>query len=316
MKVAYIVSSSFSGSTLLSLILNAHPAIGTISEFNAMDDIARNPDFRCSSGVRIRECSFFLSLRDAMRAKGFQFEIDDMDMMLHLSNHESVNTFLAGRMTRLGSSPADVWRDRIVDLMPWYRREKTRILSRNQTLFETVLELQRASLFLDANKCPYRMLFLSRHFDVKAIYLFKNGIAGMYSYVKSAIRTHRRTEIREITHRWFREQISISRCLARLGPENYIQIPYSDLCNHPTDTIDKISRFLQIDPLPLDSFATTPHHVIGNAMRLGDFSQIKERLDWKEKLSPSDVEEYRRAARECLPALKAVNPSIVDHLVL
>jgi hypothetical protein len=68
--MAHIVFSSFSGSTLLSLILNAHPAIGTISEFNAMDDIANNTDFRCSCGELIGECSFFVRLRDAIRAKG------------------------------------------------------------------------------------------------------------------------------------------------------------------------------------------------------------------------------------------------------
>jgi hypothetical protein len=298
------------------LILNAHPAIGTISEFNAMDDIARNPDFRCSCGARIRECSFFLSLRDAMRAKGFRFDIDDMDMMLRLSNNPRMNRLLAERIPYLDSSSTEQLRDRIINLFPAIRREKARILARNEALFQTVLELQNASIFLDANKNTHRMVFLNQRFRVKAIYLFKNGIAGVFSFLKEARRTGTSTIVEQNTRRWFTEQVTISRCLARLGTENYIQIPYSVLCNHPTDTIDKISSFLQIEPLPLDSYATTPHHVIGNAMRLGDFSQIKERLDWKEKLSPSDVEEYRRAARECLPALRAVNPSIVDHLVL
>jgi hypothetical protein len=316
MKVAYIVSSSFSGSTLLSLILNAHPAIGTISEFNAMDDIATNPDFRCSCGAKIRECPFFLRLRDAMRAKGLQFDIDDMDMMLRLSNNDRVDAFLVGRMTRLGSTPADGLRDRLVACLPNHRREKARILERNEALFQTVLDLQKASLFLDANKCPYRMLFLSQRFDVKGVYLYKNGIAGVYSYVKSALRKNTSTNIREITHRWFREQVSISRCLSRLGAGNYIQIAYSDLCNRPAETLDTICRFLEIRQLPLDNFAHAPHHVIGNAMRLGDFSQIKERLDWKENLSDAQFEEYRRTAAGCLPGLRAVNPSMIEHLVI
>ena len=41
MKLAYITSSSYSGSTLLSFILNSNPEISTISEFDIMDEIKR-----------------------------------------------------------------------------------------------------------------------------------------------------------------------------------------------------------------------------------------------------------------------------------
>ncbi|UCG50580.1 MAG: sulfotransferase [Candidatus Latescibacterota bacterium] len=314
--VAYITSSSYSGSTLLALILNAHPAIGTISEVDAMGDIAKDPDYRCSCGEKIRECRFFIELRDAIRAKGLPFEVHDMDMLLRLSGNPRINAALTEKIPRVNSSIAERVRDSIVDLIPWYRREKARMYSRNQAMFQAVLDLQKASVFLDNNKNPYRMLFLSKRFDVKVIYLFKNGIAGAYSYLKSAKYFGKSRTVEAATHKWFREQITICRCLARLDQAKYTQISYSELCGNPEGTMKKICGYLGIESLSLRDFANAPHHVVGNLMRLGNFSEIRETTDWRDNMSEVDIDRYRKTASKYLPRLRALNPTIAEHVWL
>jgi hypothetical protein len=66
----------------------------------------------------------------------------------------------------------------------------------------------------------------------------------------------------------------------------------------------------------LERFADAPHHVIGNAMRLGDFSEIKERTDWKDVLTGEEIDTYRREARKYMPKLRSINPTVADGVWL
>ncbi len=93
-----------------------------------------------------------------------------------------------------------------------------------------------------------------------------------------------------------------------------MQIAYSDLCADTEGTINAICRFLDLEPVSLSDFAGAPHHVIGNAMRLGDFSEIRERTDWKEKLTEAEIETYKNECGKYMPRLRALNPEVADHV--
>jgi len=316
MKIAYIVSSSYSGSTLLSFILNAHPKIGTISEFDRMHDIGSNPEFLCSCGLRIRQCPFFVELESLLRGQGFRFAIDDMDMTLSLHGNWRINQILAEKIPLFQSSGLENLRSRIVDSIPYFTDKKETFYTRNDAFMRAILDLQKAEIFLDANKNPYRLRVLRKRYDVRAIYLFKNGIPNVYSYVKNTADSSHPLGVEAATRRWFEEQITISRSLKYLDPTRVLQVSYTDMCNDVPATAKRICELLDIEYAPLDNYAHVPHHIIGNRMRLGKISEIKERTDWKERLSRADVEQYRRVAEKCLPALRAVNPAVTEHIWL
>lgn len=314
LKIAYIVSSSYSGSTLLSFILNAHPRIGTISEFDRMDEIVDDPDFLCSCGSKLRSCPFFRDLGNDLRRQGLAFAVDDMDMMLRVHPNWRMNQLLVEKPPLIQSSTLEDLRDRLVDLLPVVRRKKRAYYARNEAFMRAVLRLQNADTFLDANKDPYRMRFLAGRFDVYGIYLFKNGIAGAYSYIKNTAHSRSPLAMEAASHRWFREQITITRSLEYLRPERVIQVAYSDLCKDVRSTVRSICAVLEIESFSPEDYAGVPHHIIGNKMRLGNVGEISERRDWEEHLSKADIETYRAILRKYEPTLRKLNPHLLERL--
>ena len=314
MKIAYITSSPYSGSTLLSFILNAHPRIATISEYDVMDDIKKNPDYLCSCGKKIRQCDFFLQLKERMEGSGFSFELDDMDMMYVLHSEERINRYLSQKLPIFNSSAIEDIRDAFVGLVPKYRHLKETFFERNNTFMKTILELQGGDVFLDANKNPYRMKLLSQRYDVRAIYLYKNGIAGVYSFLKVARRLKRPLSVEDAANRWFVEQLTINRCLESIDKEKVVRVAYSDLCQHPEDEIGRICGLLDVETAPIDGFQDATHHIVGNAMRIKGVEEIKERLDWQDNLTEQDFTDYRRVLNKYEKKLAMMDPVIVEKL--
>jgi hypothetical protein len=279
-----------------------------------MDEITADPDFLCSCGAKLRECDFFRRLESTLRSGAVTFTIDNMDLMLNLHANWRVNQLLAEKIPLVQSSRLEDLRDALVDLSPWLRGKKHACYARNEAFMRAVLQLQGADIFLDANKNPYRMRFLAKRFDLFAIYLFKNGIAGAYSYIKNTAASRSPLSIDGASHRWFEEQITISRSLRYLPPEKVIQIGYSDLCRDVRATVRSICGLIGIEDFSPDDYATAPHHIIGNKMRLGNVGEIEERRDWEDRLSQSDVERYRSILSSYEPTLRKLNPKLLEKL--
>lgn len=315
MKIAYIVSSSYSGSTLLSFILNSHPNIGTISEFDNMDAIKKDPKYMCSCGQYVRECPFFLALKNRLNKKKIVFELDNMDMIVRLHQNERINRLMTERLPKIQSTIIEKTRDIIIDMLPKVRNAKERYYMRNQAFIEQILELNHASVFLDATKNPYRMLFLNKRFNIKGIYLIKNGIAGAFSYIKAARSRNESLSMYDAASRWFEEQITISRAFLRMNTEQRIMVSYSEICQKTEETIYRILRYLQLDPRMIEKhFSKVPHHIIGNAMRLANAEKIKEKQDWIDGLGNDEKDMYRKVYKKYAPKLFSINPQIKKHI--
>jgi hypothetical protein len=79
-----IQTTAFSGATLLSFLLGAHPEITTVGEMNGL--IAReDPEvYLCSCGRKIKACDFWRAIEAAMRQRGFEFCVAHFDMAFNL----------------------------------------------------------------------------------------------------------------------------------------------------------------------------------------------------------------------------------------
>src|SRR5687768_14901048 len=75
-RLLYITSSSFSGSTLLTFLLAAHPRIATVGELKATSrgDVDK---YRCSCGAFIRSCPYWRSLGEELGRRGVPFDVED-----------------------------------------------------------------------------------------------------------------------------------------------------------------------------------------------------------------------------------------------
>jgi len=230
-----------------------------------------------------------------------------MDMMLRLNPHERVNDLLTGRIPVLQSSALEDVRDRLVGLVPGYRRTMRGTTARNDAFVDAVLEITGARVYVDANKDAYRMRFFNRTHDVKAIYLFKNGIGGAHSFMRHA-RSGQKQDITAASHRWFKEQITINRSLEYLTPERVVNVPYSELCGDVRGTLRRIYRVLGVADVDTPHPNEVEHHVVGNEMRLGRIDAIEEREYWKTELSAAQVDAYRRVYDKYAARLERMNP--------
>src|SRR5687767_15395896 len=69
----YIASPSFSGSTLLTFLLNAHADIATIGELKWGDIDLQT--YHCSCGSLLRECRFWQAVESQMKEPGLPFDL-------------------------------------------------------------------------------------------------------------------------------------------------------------------------------------------------------------------------------------------------
>jgi len=311
--IAFTLSSSFSGSTLLSFLLNSHPQIATISETDPLGNIRRNNNFMCSCGAPIRSCAFFQEVAKAMASKGFSFSVEDMELSVTIHSNPRVNSLIVGPIPFASSVTLETFRDKLVRGVPTLRRRMEKIYARNIAFIESVLDITGANVYLDANKDPYRMRFFKGRGEVRAIYLFKNGIAGVYSYIKNTRQTLH-LNVETASHRWFREQLAINRALASVPKSHVTQVAYEDLCNDVTGTLQKIHTTLGVRAMATTHPNEAEHHIVGNAMRLTRINEISERKEWADALNEAQVEVYRRIYAQYIDRIHRSNPYLAERI--
>ena len=72
---------------------------------------------------------------------------------------------------------------------------------------------------------------------------------------------------------------------------------YEDLCTTPDSTLQELFEFLHLDPAQATrDFQSVEHHILGNAMRLTDSSQITLDEKWRRALDQQDVAVFEKLA--------------------
>lgn len=314
MKVAYITSSSFSGSTLLTFILNSHPKLGTISEFDIMSAIRNDPDYLCSCGDKIRQCKFFLELKHIMNSAGMEFELDNMELMFNVFASEKINRYLTQKIPLFDSTTLENFRENILKLVPPYSRFIQNMHEKNKIFMQAVLKLQNANIFLDANKNPYRIKRLSEKHQVLPIYVYKNGIAGAYSFYSKRASRKPGFSFRDACIIWFKEQITINRVIVDSSPNRALSISYSEMCNDTQSVVNKIYDLCGVEHQSIAGFYEKPHHIIGNVMRVKNIDKIVETTAWRDNLGQKEIETYFRIYDKYMPKLLSYNNQLEQHI--
>ncbi len=161
MKLLYICSSQFSGTTLTSFLLNSHSAIATIGHTTGWQ-YAGDEDFRCSCGSRIRDCRLFSQIRATFEEHGLPFDPQNFGTDFQLADNARVNQVLTGPVPGLRSSSVEHVRDALVRGVPRYRRRLATQERANLLLMQTVLDFYNAFVYLDNSHSPYRFRRLSQ----------------------------------------------------------------------------------------------------------------------------------------------------------
>jgi hypothetical protein len=183
-KLAYILSASHSGSTLLAMLLNSHPGVCSVGELKAtsLGDVAR---YRCSCGELIRECRFWVRVSAAMAKRGLPFNITDAGT--HYAGDGSPYVRRLLKPLHRGSVLEAV-RDTALGLSPAWRRHLPRLQRTNAALVESLLEVTGKEVVVDSSKIGLRLKFLLRNpdLDVRVIRLIRDGRGVALAYTDPA----------------------------------------------------------------------------------------------------------------------------------
>ena len=283
--LVYIASNGHSGSTLLDLLLGAHPNVWTLGEAQNLPWELRNRRAPCGCGQPIEEDEFWRAVLDDI-----PLEIEGY----HIGYFRSIAQ--VGKVLRWKLLP-DVFRNEISDEWRPAVQEYGR---KNRWYFEAVREEaekrsgNEIEWLVDNSKDPYRLFWLqhSGMYRIRTVHLLKDPRAFVYSMTKNDP-TNLQAILR-YTGRWIVENAIIAHVArSSLFEENVRQVRYKELAIRPEQTLQSIGDWLGLDYPPelVDNFRQQENHAVsGNMMRWRQRSS-EIRLDerWKRNLpSPHD----------------------------
>ncbi len=289
MKIPYVTCSPFSGSTLLSFLLNLHPEVATAGHSTGWSGLT--PGFQCSCGAAVSECGFFDHIRRSFeeRGKAFRF-LGYFPNAYRISEVSRVNQLVFDNLPRLASTGLELARDRTVRHFPWTSRRIREIDESNEIFFSAACSYAGATVYVDNSHSVFRFRHLARipSLELIPIHLVRDvrGVALSDAEVYG-------WDLRHSALHWIRDQEHIVRVLRSTGRHtgsHYSDnvISYETLCDSPLSCLNGLYRRLGLDPLDrLADFKSVEHHILGNQMRFGS-GEVRKSARWKKALSGND----------------------------
>lgn len=293
--LVYMLAPSFSGSTLLTLMLAQHPHVSTIGELKATS-MGRLEDYKCSCGAALSKCEFWRQVLARTGCAGRRFSLDDMGTHFRSPSKwrdKILHAQVRGRVF-------EVVRDVCLRVLPTLRSEYRALLEQNHFLAGLILQLQGGHLFLDGSKDPQRLLYFQRSnlFDIKIIRMHRDGRSQCNSQCKHANDT---IPMQSAATEWRRTIEQMDRVSRRFDDDATFTLKYEDLCKDPNTVMSALFRFLQLsDEQDIDwaniDLRSRTHHILGNAMRTQPRLHLAYDDAWTREVSMEDERAFQRVA--------------------
>ncbi len=283
--LTYIMSPSYSGSTLLTFLLANHPEIATIGELKA-SAIGDVNAYTCSCGDHFTSCEFWQQMVVAMRRRGREFSLDQF------GTHFRTRSAVVDRLLRATVRGAVFEHARTLAtcLMPSCRSVRDDIIEQNRVFIEETKRIQAASHFLDGSKDPIRLKHFhdSGRWNIKVIRLVRDGRGVANSYMK-----HVGVSMGVAAEEWALKCREMSHVMARLPKGRVLTVHYEDLCRNTPEVLENILTFMGLDASDFPSdYDHAKHHILGNSMRLRSSGEVRLDEKWRRMLSDDDLRQF------------------------
>ena len=298
----YILGGSHSGSTLLELLLGAHPQLVPIGEIDKLSLQFARGDRLCSCRAYPTECPVWTTVTQAvkerygvdLREQPFAFRVSDIgweeDCGWRATGH-----WLAHKSSRL-------WRYMAYRHIPIMRhmialsRFHHRWAERRLFVADFIRQFHNASGVIDSSKdyLGVRDLEVTLGDELKTIFLTRN----VYGSVWSTMKANPSVTLEQASHQWVKVNARSLRMLQHVSKNYWIHLKYEELCNHLEDSLKQLCRFLgyDFDPIMYDLSPYHHHTIAGNKIRIEAIGHIQEDMSWKQNLSATDVRRIDRIA--------------------
>jgi hypothetical protein len=287
LNIAYIAGTSYSGSTLLTMLLNRLPGITTVGEVAGQLKGQRSPDFQCSCGELVISCDFWNRLGHNME-EGFG------PLNLGTTFYDVPGPMIITQLlnSHLGLPSLNELRDDLLrHLVPGsvsYRE----VLRRNIELMQATLLDSNASVFVDVSKNFIRLdrLTASDQLSVSVIHLVRDPVTFSNSVMRRGGRNARKAA------HWWNSMLRQADYHQKRYSGQWIRIRYEDLVASPEEECDKLAAFLGLErpPSSRGNFRDFEHHIFGNGMRLSQRREVTSDDTWRTEMTPADIRIVKR----------------------
>ncbi len=310
-QLAYILSASHSGSTLLAMLLNSHPDVCSVGELKATS--LGDPDkYLCSCGTRIKECSFWNNISSCMSENGINFNIWNSCTDL---KHNATG-YIECLLKPLHRGPLlEYVRDVALYMSPTWKKQLQQFQNVNYALMRCILKQTGKKILVDSSKIGIRLKYLLKNplLDVKIIRLIRDGRGVALSYTDPAkyadskdvnlrgggmnsFKEKPRT-IDRAAYEWRRSNEEAEEIIKRVDTKQWVEIRYEDLCQDKSAALQRIFEFLKVSKECNEiGFSSMQHHILGNGMRLDFTNEVCLDERWKEDLKLSDLKIFEAIA--------------------
>jgi hypothetical protein len=294
----FIFSSGRSGSTLLDLMIGAHPQVASLGEITFLPrSFKRNA--QCSCGAPVRECGFWNTLAESIRLRmdadlrlaPYDLDLGFMKATHHVDTDRQTRPYvlswkLLHALFMLRARTDMVLLDPLLSKL--YRS-----IDNNFALFDLVKEAARATLVVDSSKAYVKGLAMYRRHPerVRAILLSRDGRGVLYSRMLEGV--PREVGLKSWNNYYRRALPLIEKIIPT---EHLLRVKYEELASDPAGSANRIFEFMGLPQLQGDiQFAARIQHMPeGNDTRLRGLSTIKLDEAWRRELGQDDLDYFER----------------------
>ena len=289
-KIPYVflTSHAFSGSTLTSFLLGAHPEIATVGMLTGPAEHLDLNNYRCSCGQLFQQDPFWQAVTQAVNRYGISYSLEKhMGTRIELGSNKLMRRL---RTDSLRSNSLEKYRDWLMfNLWPGHKQEMQRLVRRNEIFARAILDVSGKPVFLDTSKDPMRMRYLrlSPHIDLYVIHLIRD-VRGV---VASILSRRDDMDVKQATNHWLVAEHNIRRHLETIPSNRQIEVQYKDITTNTLETLNRLFSFIGVQPLQeLADFREVDNHILGNKMRKQSTSEIRVDERWRTVLSEKQLE--------------------------
>ena len=281
----YIASPSFSGSTLLAMLLTGHPRIATIGEMKGgQEDLAT---YACSCGVLFAKCPFWMRLIGALEERDFVYDLSDWRTMpaFRMPGFPIADRFMR---RAYGNWTFELLRNLVLRCWPGCSRRLEYLRRYNEAFIDLVLQFYGASIFLDSSKDPVRIRYLA---DIRSLQLYVVHLVRDGRGVVNSTRKNLGMSVREASIEWRDTHLEIERVAKRFSDGRTLRVRYEDLCANPDGVLAGALTLIGASgSIAATTEATNREmHVLGNRMRLKGVLPIRLDESWRLEMSRADL---------------------------
>lgn len=264
-KIAYILGSARSGSTLIERLLACSSHIQGLGEVIHINELFRE-NRMCSCGKKISECLYWNKI------------LKDTDTLDFLKVQYPKNTLWDKFKLMIDLY---LWKD--LNFSENYR-------DNNIKLFSTFLKLRGKDILIDSSKIPLRFYYLNkiRQLKLYPVHVVRNPLGVVWSYTRNI--EHKSLDwkvpsIKKACLDWKRVNKFTEMVLK--GCSRRLLVRYEDMCRNPQMELDRIFTYLGIPNVKIDDILPlAPSHMIaGNRMAKKVITEIYDLKSWESGFS-------------------------------